>query len=65
MPPLEALSAIVSSSPIFQSRMRESMSSREGRTKSMARNACATVTPGPRSDSFSTKATSGSTRGCR
>ena len=65
MPPDEALSAIVSRMPICQSRIRLSMISMAGSTKSTAAMASATVTPGPRSGRFSTNAISGSTRGWR
>ena len=64
-PPEEALSAMVSASPIFQSLIRESISSSAGSTKATAAIASATVTPGPRSGRASTNAVSGSTRGCR
>ena len=56
---------MVSASPIFQSRIRESISSSAGSTKSTAAIASATVTPGPRSGRARTNAISGSTRGCR
>src|SRR5271170_5530694 len=64
-PPEEALSAMVSASPIFQSLIRESISSSAGSTKPTAATASAIVTPGPRSGLASTIAVSGSTRGCR
>jgi hypothetical protein len=64
-PAEEALSAIVSSSPIRQSRIRESISSSAGSTTSTAAAAWPAVTPGPHSGRASTNATSGSTRGCR
>ena len=59
----EALSAMVSSSVIFQSRIRQSMISRTGTTKSVARSTSATLTPGPSRRRPRTKATSTSTRG--
>jgi len=64
-PPDDALSAIVSNREIFQSWMRESTISSDGSTKSTARTASATVTPGPRRAEPSTNAISGSIRGCR
>ena len=64
-PPEEALSAMVSASPIFQSLIRESISSSAGSTYPTAATASAIVTPGPRSGLPSTNAISGSTRGWR
>src|SRR6478752_5518072 len=58
-----ALSAMVSNRRIFQSWIRLSTISRAGSTKSTARSASCTVTPGPLSGFFSTKAISGSMRG--
>jgi hypothetical protein len=63
--PDEALSAIVSGSLIFQSATRLSTISIDGSTKSVARMASATVTPGPSSARPRTKATSISARGWR
>ena len=59
----DALSAIVSASVIFQSRIRVSMISSAGVTYSAAAITSSRVTPGPRSSRDSTNAISGSTRG--
>ncbi len=56
---------MVSKMPMRQSLIRESTISSAGSTKSTARAASAAVTPGPVSGRPSTKATSGSMRGCR
>jgi hypothetical protein len=61
--PDDALSAKVSTIEIFQSCIRESTISGAGSTKSTARTASATLTPGPRSSRPSTNAISGSIRG--
>jgi len=63
-PPEDALSAMVSTMPIFQSWMRESTISSTGTTKSTARSASTTVTPGPHSREPSTNVISGSIFGC-
>jgi hypothetical protein len=61
--PDDALSAIVSTIVIFQSRIRESTISSAGSRYRTALLASLTVTPGPRRGAPRTKAISGSIRG--
>jgi hypothetical protein len=58
-----ALSAIVSTSAIFQSAIRLSMTSSAGTTCAVAASTSSGVTPGPESGAPRTKAISGSMRG--
>ncbi|MEU5592989.1 hypothetical protein [Streptomyces sp. NPDC020298] len=60
-----ALSATVSTSVIFQSRIRLSTISTAGATASVAPSTSSTVTPGPRSGSARRKQISGSMRGAQ